>query len=140
MTSEISEEESMIATRYREYCDICQSGNLKLLINYWSLPALFSVDFGSSENSHLLIQTPQELEELYSKEFGASTGIDKTTIDSFRTTFFGKSSASIETKLRHTRKEILHDQQHAVYGCHKIDGKWMFMSHISKIEKKIENQ
>lgn len=124
-----------IESRYRSYCDACQSGRLEKLPQFWSLPALFSVDFGGPEPVHELINTPAELKELYGAEFGSSTGVDKTTIDSSKVVFFGEKLATIETTLRHTAKGELHDRQHASYGCRKVDGVWWFVSHISIAEK-----
>ena len=64
----------------------------------------------------------------------ASTGVDKTAIDTSDVKFFGKKLATIETTLRHTAKGELHDRQHATYSCRKIDGVWWFVSHISKVD------
>lgn len=83
---------------------------------------------------HRVVSTAIELEELYCGEFGKSTGIDKTIIDTSEVRFFGDKLATIETTLRHEVKGKLHDRQHASYGCRKVDGKWMFISHISKGE------
>lgn len=127
-------EQAAIESRYREYCDACQSGHLERLTEFWSLPAMFMVDFGGPEPVCKMIQTPSELEALYSTEFGSSTGVDKTTIDTSHVTFFGEKLATIETTLRHTVKDQLHDRQHALYNCRKVDGKWMFGSHISNVE------
>jgi hypothetical protein len=95
---------------------------------------MFTVDLGGSETVHKLVQTSSELEALYSTEFGSSTGVDETTIDTSDVKFFGEKLATIETTLRHTVKGNLHDRQHAIYGCRKVDGKWVFISHISKCE------
>lgn len=132
--SAYASEQAAIEARYREYCDACQSGHLERLTDFWLLPAMFSVDFGQTEAAHQLIQTETELVSLYSKEFGSSTLVDKTTIDTSDVKFFGKSLATIETTLRHTSKGSLHDRQHASYGCRKVDGKWFFISHISKVD------
>ena len=121
-----------IESRYRQYCDACQSGHLERLTDFWCLPAQFSVDFGGSEPVCKVVETSSELEALYGTEFGASTGVDKTTIDTSNVIFFGNSLATIETTLRHTAKEALHDKQHALYICRKIDGKWWFVSHVSQ--------
>lgn len=128
-------DKTAIETRYREYCDACQSGQLEKLTDFWSLPASFSVDFGGAEPVHKIVQTSSELIGLYNAEFGSSTGVDKTTIDTSEVHFFGEKLATIETTLRHTAKGKLHDRQHASYGCRKIDGKWWFISHISIAEK-----
>lgn len=127
-------EQTAIETRYREYCNACQSGHLERLTDFWSLPAQFTVDFGKPETVCKIVTTSSELEVLYSTEFGPSTGVDKTTIDTSKVTFFGGKLATIETTLRHTAKETLHDQQHALYICRKVDGKWWFVSHVSKVE------
>jgi hypothetical protein len=127
-------EQAAIEARYREYCDACQSGHLERLKMFWSLPALFTVDSGGPETVHKLVQTSSELESLYSTEFGPSTGVDNTAIDTSDVKFFGENLATIETTLRHTGKERLHDRQHASYGCRKVNGEWVFISHISKVE------
>ena len=126
-------EQAAIEARYREYCDACQSGHLERLKEFWSLPALFTVDSGGPETAHKLVQTSSELESLYSTEFGPSTGVDKTTIDTSEVKFFGDKLATIETTLRHTVKAQLHDRQHASYGCRKVNGEWVFISHISNV-------
>ena len=132
--STFTSDQEAIETRYREYCDACQSGHLERLTEFWSLPAMFTVDFGGSETVHKLVETSSELVALYSTEFGSSTGVDKTTIDTSDVKVFGKNLATIETTLRHTMKEQLHDRQHAIYGCRKVDGEWVFTSHISGVE------
>ena len=132
--STFTTEQAAIEARYREYCDACQSGHLERLTEFWSLPAMFTVDLGAPETIHKLVQTSSELEALYSTEFGSSTGVDNTTIDTSDVKFFGEKLATIETTLRHTVKEQLHDRQHAIYGCRKVDGKWVFISHISECE------
>ena len=132
--SSFDTEKEAIEKRYREYCDACQSGHLERLTEFWSLPASFSVDFGGPETVHKIVQTSEELISLYSKEFGSSTGVDKTTIDTSDVRFFGEKLATVETSLRHTVKGNLHDRQHASYGCRKVDGKWVFITHISKVE------
>lgn len=125
-----------ISSRYRLYCDACQSGQLEKLTQFWSLPALFSMDFGNgSEPLHKLIQTSSELEALYSSEFGSASRVDKTTVDSENITLFGESLAVVETKLSHWAEEDLYDTMHASYGCRKVDGEWWFVSHISNSEK-----
>ena len=130
--STFTTEQAAIEARYREYCDACQSGHLERLTEFWSLPAMFTVDLGAPETIHKLVQTSSELEALYSTEFGSSTGVDNTTIDTSDVKFFGEKLATIETTLRHTVKEQLHDRQHAIYGCRKVDGRWVFISHISE--------
>ena len=130
----ISAERAAIQARYREYCDACQSGQLDRLTEFWSLPALFLVDYGGPEPVYNVMRTPSDLKELYAGQFGASTGVDKTIIDSSEVIFFGDKLATVETTLRHTAKGQLHDRQHAIYGCRKVDGKWWFVSHISNDE------
>jgi hypothetical protein len=130
----LATEQKAIEKRYREYCDACQSGHLERLTEFWTLPASFSVDFGGPETVHKMVQTSSELISLYSTEFGPSTGVDKTTIDTSEVRFFGEKLATIETTLRHTVKGQLHDRQHASYGCRNVDGKWVFITHISKVE------
>ncbi|KAF2166640.1 hypothetical protein M409DRAFT_23272 [Zasmidium cellare ATCC 36951] len=114
MTSQAADKTS-IETRYREYCDACQSGQLQRLTEFWSLPAQFTVDFGGPDTVRKIVKDPAELEKLYSTEFGPSTGVDKTTIDTSEVTFFGERLATIETTLRHTVKGTLHDRQHATH-------------------------
>lgn len=126
-------DKAAIEKRYREYCDVCQSGQLERLTEFWSLPAVFIIDYGEPETIRELITTASELEELYGN-FGFSSGIDRTEILSSEVSFFGSQLATIETTLRHTVKGKLHDQQHASYGCRKVDGKWSFISHISSVE------
>ena len=132
--STFTTEQAAIEARYREYCDACQSGHLERLKEFWSLPALFSVDFGGPETVHKLVEKSSELESLYSTEFGPSTGVDNTAIDTSDVKFFGEKLATIETTLRHTVKGNLHDRQHASYGCRKVNGEWVFISHISGVE------
>lgn len=120
--------------RYREYCDVCQSGKLDRLTEFWSLPAVFTVDFCGPKIVHKAVYTSSELESLYDTEFGSSTGVDKTTIDKSEVRFVSQELATIETTLRHTVKGNLDDRQHASYGCRKVHGKWVFISHISKVE------
>lgn len=133
--SSSDKDKTAIQTRYREYCDACQSGQLEKLTRILVSPASFSVDFGGPEPVHKIVQMSSELVGLYSTEFGCSTGVDKTTTDTSEVHFFGEKLATIETTLRHTVKGKLHDRQHASYGCRKVDGKWWFISHISIAEK-----
>jgi hypothetical protein len=46
-------------------------------------------------------------------------------------TFYGHKLATIRTALRHLAGGKLHDRQDAVYGCRKVDGEWVFVSHLS---------
>lgn len=131
----LEDEKAAIEARYREYCDACQSNHLERLTGYWSLPAMFTIDYGGPEPSQRIIQTASELEALYSTQFGASTGVNKTTIDSSEVHFFGNKLATIETTLTHTAKGALHDKQHAIYGLRKVYGKSVFSSHISNVEE-----
>ena len=128
-------DKTAIETRYRDYCNACQSGQLNRLTEFWSLPAQFTVDFGGPDTVCKIVEHPAELEQLYSTEFGPSTGVDNTTIDTSEVTFFGERLATIEPTLRHTVKGDLHDRQHATYSCRKVDGKWWFVSHISKVDE-----
>jgi len=80
---------------------------------------------------HLALNTPDELIELYSTEFGASTGVDKTVIDTSEVVFYRTQLATIKTSLRHLAGDRLHDTQDAIYGCRKVDGEWVFVSHLS---------
>jgi hypothetical protein len=120
-----------INERYRAYCDACQSNQLEKVPSFWSLPALFTLDTGEAETSQLLLTSPDEMIKLYATLFGPSTGVDKTVIDNSDVAFYGDKLATIRTSLRHLAGSKLHDKQDAVYGCRKIDGKWMFFSHIS---------
>jgi hypothetical protein len=120
-----------ITARDRAYCDACQSGQLAEVPSFWGLPALFTVDIGKPETLHKVISTPDELVELYSTEFGASTGVDKTVIDSSEVVFYGNQLATIKTTLRHLAGDKLHDTQDAIYGTRKFDGEWKFVSHLS---------
>jgi len=120
-----------ISARYRAYCDACQSGNLEKVPSFWSLPALFTLDTKEPETTQLLLTTPDEMIKLYSTLFGSSTGVDKTIIDESEVKFYGDKLATISTSLRHMIGTKLHDKQVAVYGCRKIDGDWVFFSHIS---------
>ena len=98
---------------------------------FWALPALFTVDMGDAEPLHVVINTSAELTALYGKLFGPSTGVDQTMIDTSEVTFYGDKLATIRTDLRHLAKGEIHDKQKAIYGCRKIDGVWMFVSHLS---------
>lgn len=129
MTTEDDAKE--INARYRAYCDACQSGALDKVPSFWGFPVLFSVDTGQPETLHLAISTPEELIQLYSTEFGASTGVDKTVIDSSEVVFYGNQLATIKTSLRHLAGDKLHDTQDAIYGCRKVDNEWVFVSHLS---------
>ena len=120
-----------IKARYRAYCDACQSGQLENVPAYWGFPALFTVDTGKPDTLHQVLTSPDELVKLYSTEFGSSTGVDETVIDSSDVVFFGDKLAMITTALRHLAGGKLHDKQDAVYGCRKVDGKWVFISHLS---------
>ncbi|WP_133066926.1 hypothetical protein [Mycolicibacterium sphagni] len=120
-----------ITARYRAYCDACQSAQLDKVPSFWGLPALFVVDTGASEIINTVLNTPDELIALYSKEFGASTGVDRTVIDSSEVVFYGERLATIKTSLRHLAGNTLHDTQDAIYGCRKFDGEWRFVSHLS---------
>jgi hypothetical protein len=120
-----------INARYRAYCDACQSAQLEKVPSFWGFPALFTVDIGQPQTLHKVINTPEELVTLYSTEFGASTGVDKTEIDSSDVVFYGDHLATIKTSLRHLAGDSLHDTQDAIYGCRKIDGEWVFVSHLS---------
>jgi hypothetical protein len=120
-----------IEARYRAYCDACQSNQLEEVPSFWSLPALFTLDTGEPETSQQLLSTPEEMIRLYSTLFGSSTGVDKTVIDNSEVTFYRKRLATISTSLRHLAGSELHDRQDAVYGCRKVDGEWVFVSHLS---------
>jgi len=120
-----------IKARYRAYCDACQSGQLEKVPSFWSLPALFALDTGKPETSQTVLSSPEEMIKLYSTLFGSSTGVDKTIIDESEVIFFGDKLATIRTSLRHMIGSKLHDKQVAVYGCRKLDGEWVFFSHIS---------
>lgn len=120
-----------IAARYRAYCDACQSGELEKVPSFWGFPVLFTVDVGEPETLHEAISTPDELTRLYSTEFGASTGVDQTVIDGSEVVFYGDKLATIKTSLRHLAGDKLHDTQEAIYGCRKVDGEWLFVSHLS---------
>jgi len=120
-----------INARYRAYCDACQSGQLEKVPSFWGFPVLFTVDTGEPETLHLALNTPDELIKLYSTEFGASTGVDETVIDSSDVVFYGNKLATIKTSLRHLAGGKLHDTQDAIYGCRRVDGEWVFVSHLS---------
>lgn len=120
-----------IEARYRAYCDACQSGQLDKVPAFWSLPALFTVDTGAADTENVLITTPAELVKLYSQLFGPSTGTDKTIIDKSEVVFYGDRLATIKTSLRHMAGAKLNDKQEAIYGCRKVDGEWVFFSHLS---------
>jgi hypothetical protein len=120
-----------IEARYRAYCDACENNQLEKVPAFWGFPALFTVDTGESETLHLVLSSPSELIKLYSTEFGASTGVDKTVIDSSEVTFYGDRLATIRTSLTHLAGDRVHDRQDAVYGCRKVDGEWVFVSHLS---------
>jgi hypothetical protein len=120
-----------IKARYRAYCDACESNQLEKLPSFWSLPALFAVDTGKPETSLMLLSTPAEMIKLYSTLFGPSTGVNKTVIDNSEVTFYGDKLATIRTSLRHLAGSKLHDRQDAVYGCRKVNGEWVFISHLS---------
>ena len=120
-----------INARYRAYCDACESNQLEKVPSFWGLPALFAVDTGEPDTLHLVVSSPEEMIKLYSKLFGPSTGVDKTVIDSSEVMFYGDRLATIRTALRHLAGGKLHDRQDAVYGCRKVDGRWVFISHLS---------
>ena len=120
-----------INARYRAYCDACESNQLAKVPSFWGLPALFAVDTGKPDTLHQVLSSPAEMIKLYSTLFGPSTGVDKTVIDSSEVTFYGDKLATIRTTLRHLAGGKLHDKQDAVYGCRKVDGKWVFISHLS---------
>jgi hypothetical protein len=120
-----------IKARYRAYCDACESGQLEKVPAYWGFPVLFTVDTGKPDIVHKVFSSPEELIELYRTEFGAATGVDKTLIDSSEVTFYGDKLATIRTSLRHLAGGELHDRQDAIYGCRKVNGKWIFVSHLS---------
>ena len=120
-----------INARYRAYCDACQSGQLEKVPDFWGFPALFTIDTGKPDTYHQVLNSPEELITLYSTEFGSSTGVDETVIDSSDVVFFGDKLAMITTSLRHLAEGKLHDTQNAIYGCRKVDGEWLFVSHLS---------
>ena len=120
-----------INDQYRSYCDACESGRLKDVPSFWSLPALFYVDTGEAEVLRMVVNTNEDMIGLYSQLFGASTGVDRTEIDSAEVTFYGDRLATISTELRHLAGGKLHDRQKAIYGCRKVDGNWVFTSHVS---------
>lgn len=122
-----------IESRYRAYCDACQSNQLSRLTEFWSLPAQFAVDFGGPDTVSKIVTSASELEKLYSTEFGPSTGVDQTEIDTSNVIFFGEKLATIETTLRHSVKGKLHDRQHALYICREFEGVWWFVAHVSKV-------
>ena len=120
-----------INARYRAYCDACQSNQLEKVPSFWQLPAVFAVDEGGPEPLHQVLSSPEEMIALYSTLFGPSTGVDETAIDSSEVTFFGDRLATIKTTLRHLAGGRLHDRQDAIYGCSKVGGDWVFISHLS---------
>ena len=120
-----------INARYRAYCDACESNQMEKVPPFWGFPVIFTVDTGAQDTLHLVLSSPEELIELYGREFGSSTGVDKTVIDSSEVTFYGHKLATIRTALRHLAGGKLHDRQDAVYGCRKVDGEWVFVSHLS---------
>jgi hypothetical protein len=120
-----------INARYRAYCDACQSGQLEKVPAFWGFPVLFTVDIGKPETLHQVLSSPEELITLYSTEFGSSTGVDQTVIDSSEVVFYGEKLATIKTTLRHLAGGKLHDTQDAIYGCRKVDGEWVFVTHLS---------
>jgi hypothetical protein len=125
------EEVKAIKARYRAYCDACESKQLEQVPSFWSLPALFTVDTGEQDTLHLLLTSPREMINLYSKLFGPQTTVNKTLIDSSEITFYGDRLATIRTTLRHMAGSELHDRQDAIYGCRKVDGVWVFTFHLS---------
>jgi hypothetical protein len=129
MSNEIDAQE--ISARYRAYCDACETGQLEKVPAFWELPVLFAVDNGGPETLHQVLSTPEEMVALYSTLFGESTGVDRTLIDSSEVTFYGDRLATIRTSLRHLAGDELHDRQDAVYGCRRINGEWVFISHLS---------
>lgn len=133
MSDQTAADKKEIEARYRAYCDVCQSGQLSKLTNFWALPAMFTVELATGDTLQKVIETSSELEKLYGIEFGHSTSVDKTVIDESDVKFFGSNLATIQTSLRHLVKGGLHDEQLAVYGCRKVNGEWVFFSHISKI-------
>jgi hypothetical protein len=120
-----------IKARYRAYCDACQSGQLEKVPAFWGFPVLFTVDTGKPDTLHQVLSSPEELIKLYGTEFGSSTGVDETVIDSSEVVFFGDKLAMITTALRHLAGGKLHDTQNAIYGCRKVNGEWVFVSHLS---------
>jgi hypothetical protein len=52
-------------------------------------------------------------------------------IDTSEVSFYGDKLATIRTSLRHQAGSKLHDRQNAVYGCRKVNGEWVFISHLS---------
>jgi hypothetical protein len=125
------EDVKAINARYRAYCDACESNQLEKVPSFWSLPALFTVDMAEPDTLHLVVNSPEEMTKLYSKLFGPSTGVDKTVIDSSEVVFYGDKLATIRTSLRHLAGGKLHDRQDAIYGCRKVGGEWVFISHLS---------
>ena len=133
VAAEISNDDDAIeiTARYRAYCDACQSGQLEKVPSFWQLPALFAVDTGEPETLHLVLNTPDEMIKLYGSLFGPSTGVDETVIDQSEVTFYGDRLATIRTALRHLATGKLHDRQDVIYGCRKVNGEWVFISHLS---------
>jgi hypothetical protein len=95
---------------------------------------LFTVDTGKPDTLHQVLSSPEELIKLYSTEFGSSTGVDETVIDSSEVVFSGDKLAMITTALRHLAGGKLHDTQNAIYGCRKVDGEWFFVSSVEATE------
>ena len=129
-----------INARYRAYCDACQSGQLEKVPAFWGFPVLFTVDAGKPETLHQVLSTPDELIKLYSTEFGSSTGVDTTVIDSSEVVFYGDQLATIRTALRHLAGSKLHDTQHAIYGCRKlmVSGS-SFPTSVSRLPSEVDN-
>ena len=90
-----------IETRYRAYCDVCQSGQLDKVHAFWQLPALFIIDSGEPETLQEMVNTPAELIKLYGTQFGASTGVTETVIDRSEVTLYSDNVATFKTYLRH---------------------------------------
>lgn len=83
----------------------------------------------------MILQTAEELVSLYSGEFGSTSTVDQTVIDTQEIEFYGSEAATVKTSLSHFARGTLHDRQFATYGCRKINGVWMFFSHMSRVER-----
>lgn len=86
------------------------------------------------DTTHMIVQTAEQLVKLYSGEFGSSSSVDKTVIDTQEIELYGAGAATVKTSLSHLAAGKLHDRQFATYGCRKIGGQWMFCSHMSRVE------
>lgn len=96
--------------------------------------AAIEVHYSALETANKVVENSEELVKMYSSDSGASTGVDKTAIDTQEVKFYSDRLATIETTLPHTMQGKLHDKQHAIYAFRKVNRMCWIVAHLRVVE------